>query len=314
MRTLTVVCPVYNEKDVIAAFHSQLSTVLRGSLADRWQATILFVVDRSTDGTLDRLRAIAAADPCVRVVALSNRFGQQMALLAGLDHCDADAVVMMDGDLQHPPAVIPELLAAHERGFDVVYTVRQDIPDVPWFKRASARLFYRLLDRFSETPVHQGSADFRLVSRRVVEVFQGQIHERAAFLRGLFNWVGFRSTAVAFRLAPRAGGRTKYSLRRTLDFAVDGVVSFSRAPLRAAFVAGVLVVGLDLVAAAGLLGRWLVRGTDPGAPALLALLIAFLCGLQLVFLGVLGEYLGRVVDEVKARPRYLVDERINFPA
>ncbi|MGE5127204.1 MAG: glycosyltransferase family 2 protein [Betaproteobacteria bacterium] len=313
MSTLTVVCPVYNEEDVIAAFHSQLSAVLRG-LLPRWQATILFVVDRGEDGTLERLRAIAAADPGVRVLALSNRFGQQMALLAGLDHCDSDAVVMMDADLQHPPALIPELLAAHERGFDVVYTVREDIPDVPWLKRASARLFYRLLDRFSETPVHQGSADFRLLSRRVVEVFQRRIRERGVFLRGLVNWVGFRSTAVPFRLAPRAGGRTKFPLRRMLDFAVDGVVSFSRAPLRAAFAAGALAVLLDLVAAAVLLGRWLARGHAPGAVALLALLVGLLCGLQLVFLGVLGEYLWRVVDEVKARPRYLVDERINFPA
>ena len=170
----------------------------------------------------------------MRVLALSNRFGQQMALVAGLDHCDADAVVMMDGDLQHPPAVIPALVAQHERGFDVVYTVREDIPDVPWFKRVSARLFYRLLNRFSETPVHEGAADFRLVSRRVVEVFQTRIHERSAFLRGLFSWVGFRSTAVTFRLAPRAFGRTKFPLGRMLEFAADGVVSFSRAPLRAA--------------------------------------------------------------------------------
>jgi len=220
---------------------------------------------------------------------------------------------MMDGDLQHPPAVIPALIAAHERGFDVVYTVREDIPDVPWFKRVSARLFYRLLNRISETPVHQGAADFRLVSRRVVEVFQRQIHERAAFLRGLVNWVGFRSTAVTFRLAPRAGGATKFSLGRMVNLAVDGVVSFSRAPLRAAFVTGVLVAGFALVAAAGLVARWALRGVFPGALALLALLVLVLCGVQLVFLGILGEYLSRVVDEVRARPRYLVDEKINFP-
>ncbi len=313
MSTLTVVCPVYDEEDVIEAFHSQLSAVLRG-LPPRWRATTLFVVDRGTDGTLDRLRGIAAADRAVRVLALSNRFGQQAALAAGLDHCDSDAVVMMDADLQHPPALIPELLAAHERGFDVVYTVREDIPDVPWLKRASARLFYGLLDRLSETPVHQGAADFRLASRRVVEVFQRQIREHGVFLRGMFNWVGFSSTAVRFRLAPRAGGHTKFPLGRMLDFAVDGVVSLSRAPLRAALLAGALVLLLDLAAAAALLGRWLAWGHAPGATALLALLVGFLCGLQLAFLGVLGEYLWRVVDEVRARPRYLVAERINFPA
>jgi dolichol-phosphate mannosyltransferase len=312
VRTLTVVCPVYNEEAVVAAFHAELAAVLRGLAG--WRASVLFVVDRSTDRTLEILRRIAAEDASVRVLALSNRFGQQMALVAGLDHCDADAVVMMDGDLQHPPAVIPALVAQHERGFDVVYTVREDIPDVPWFKRAGARLFYRLLNRFSETPVHEGAADFRLVSRRVVEVFQTRIHERSAFLRGLFNWVGFRSTAVTFRLAPRAFGRTKFPLGRMLDFAADGVVSFSRAPLRAALVSGLLAALLALVLAAGLLARWALGGAIPGAPALLALLVVFLCGVQLVFLGIFGEYLAHVVDEVKARPRYLVDEKINFPA
>jgi len=169
----------------------------------------------------------------------------------------------MDGDLQHPPSVIPQLLDAYERGFDVVYTVREDIPDVPWFKRQSARLYYGLLNRISKTPVHQGAADFRLVSRRVVELFQREMHERAVFLRGLFNWIGFRSTAVRFRLAPRAGGRSKYSLARMLDFAVDGIVSFSLAPLRLALVAGLLVAGLDLVAAAALVVRWAAGGARP---------------------------------------------------
>ena len=313
MRTLTVVCPVFNEEPVIARFHAELSAVLDAIKAG-WRSTLLFVVDGSTDGTLERLRAIAAADPRVRVLALSNRFGQQMALLAGLDHCDSDAVVMMDSDLQHPPAVVPELLAAFEQGFDVVYTVREDIPDVPWFKRQSARAYYGMLNRISRTPVHQGAADFRLVSRRVVELFQREMHERAVFLRGLFNWIGFRSTAVRFRLAPRAGGRSKYSLGRMLDFAVDGIVSFSLAPLRLALVVGLLVAGIDLLIAVALVGRWATGGAPPGPPALLALLVVFLSAVQLVFIGILGEYLGRVVEEVKARPRYVIDERINFPA
>jgi glycosyltransferase involved in cell wall biosynthesis len=312
VKTLTVVCPVYNEEAVVEAFHAELAAVLR-SLPEPWRGATLFVVDRGSDGTLERLRGIAAADPCVRVLSLSNRFGQQAALLAGLDHCDSDAVVMMDGDLQHPPAVIPQLLAAHEQGYDVVYTVREDIPDVPWFKRRSARAFYRLLNRISETPVHEGAADFRLVSRRVVGVFQQQLHERSLFLRGLFNWVGFRSTAVRFRLAPRAAGRTKYPLGRMLNFAADGIVSFSRVPLRAASACGLLLIAFDLLVAAGVLGRWLLHGVDPGAAALLALLVVLLCGAQLLFLGIVGEYLGRVLDEVKARPRYLVDEKINFP-
>ena len=170
MRTLTVVCPVHDEEAVILAFHEELSRVLAG--LEGWSASELYVVDGGTDRTRELLRDLAAAERSVRVLALSGHFGQQAALLAGLDHCDADAVVMMDGDLQHPPALIPSLLAAHERGYDVVYTVREDTPEIPLGKRLAARFFYRLSRAVSDTPIHEGAADFRLVSRRVVEVFQ----------------------------------------------------------------------------------------------------------------------------------------------
>ena len=197
MKTLTVVCPVYNEQEVVAQFHAELRRVL-DSVADRWAAIVLFVVDRGTDRTLDVLEGIAGKDASVRVLALSARFGHQMSLLAGLDHCDSDAVVMMDGDLQHPPSLIPELLAGFERGHDIVFTVREDSPDVPVLKRLSSRLFYRLFNSISDSPINENAADFRLVSRRVVEVFQNQIRERNQFLRGLFGWVGFPSLAVRF--------------------------------------------------------------------------------------------------------------------
>jgi dolichol-phosphate mannosyltransferase len=248
----------------------------------------------------------------VRVLALSSHFGQQAQLLAGLDHCDADAVVMMDCDLQHPPALVPELLAAHEKGHDVVYTVREDTPGIPLAKRVAARWFYRLVDAISETPIREGAADFRLVSRRVVELFQGRIRERGLFLRGLFSWIGFPSCPVRFRAAARRAGRSKFSLARRVRFGLAGVVAFSRAPLRAAFVVGLVLGALG----AGFFGAALVRslstGTDFLSGTALAGLLAGLAGLQLVFLGVLGEYLGAVLDEVRARPHYVVEERINL--
>jgi polyisoprenyl-phosphate glycosyltransferase len=312
MRTLTVVCPVYDEEAVILAFHEELSRVLTG-LEGRWSASVLYVVDRGTDRTLDLLRGLAAADRSVRVLALSSHFGQQASLLAGLDHCDADAVVMMDGDLQHPPALIPELLAAHEKGYDVAYTVREDTPDIPLLKRLSARWFYRLLNAISDTPIHEGAADFRLVSRRVVEVFQRRIRERGLFLRGLFVWVGFPSCAVRFRAGTRRAGRTKYSLGRMLRFGLGGVVTFSRAPLRAALAAGLVISGLGLLAASAiLLGAVLGQPLPPGW-AIVALLLAVLAGVQLVFAGILGEYVGAVLDEVRLRPHYIVEERVNLP-
>jgi dolichol-phosphate mannosyltransferase len=311
MKTLTVVCPVYEEEAVILAFHGELRRGLR-AIEDRWSWSVIYVVDRGGDATLALLRDLARRDPAVRVLALASHFGQQASLVAGLDHCDADAVVMMDADLQHPPAVVPELVAAHERGFDVVYTVREDTPELPFVKRLSARLFYRLLNALSETQVHQGAADFRLVSRRVVEVFQRDVRERGLFLRGLFGWIGFPSTAVRFQVQPRAAGRTKYSLPRMLRFGLTGVVSMSRTPLRAALGAGLVLVALGLVALVGA-GLAALRG---GASLPLWLLagsgFAVVSGIQLVFLGVLGEYLGAVLDEVRARPRYLVEERINL--
>jgi len=311
MRTLTVVSPVFNEESVILAFHEELRRAL-ATIEDRWSWSVIYVVDRGTDRTLDLLRGLAAVDRSVRVLALSSHFGQQAQLLAGLDHCDADAVVMMDSDLQHPPALVPELLATHEKGYDVVYTVREDTPEIPLAKRVAARWFYRLVDAISETPIREGAADFRLVSRRVVELFQGRVRERGLFLRGLFSWVGFPSCPVRFRVGARRAGRSKFSFGQRVRFGLAGVVAFSRVPLQVAFAVG-LVLG---VVGAFILAVTLTRSITTGVPffsgAALAGLLVGLSGVQLVFLGVLGEYLGAVLDEVRARPHYVVEERINL--
>jgi len=310
MRKLTVVSPVYNEERVILAFHEELRRALAG--LSGWDSSVLYVVDRGSDRSLELLRALAAADPGVSVLALSSRFGQQAALLAGLDHSDADAVVMLDSDLQHPPAVIPELVARHAQGFDVVYTVRENDASLPLVKRLSARLFYGLVNAISDTPIRQGAADFRLLARPVVEVFQKQLRERTLFLRGLVNWVGFRSSAVRFRPGARRGGETKYPFGRMVRFGLSGVVSFSRAPLRAAGLVGFVVLALGLLAFALALVP-LLRQQAVSDRALILAAIGIVGGAQLVFTGVLGEYLGAVLDEVRARPHYVVEERINLP-
>jgi dolichol-phosphate mannosyltransferase len=311
MKTLTVVSPVYEEESVILAFHQELRRAL-AAVEGRWAWSVIYVVDRGTDRTLELLRELAGSDPSVRVLALSSHFGQQASLLAGLDHCDADAVVMMDCDLQHPPALLPELLEAHEKGYDVVYTVREDTRDIPLLKRLTARWFYRLVGAMSDTAIREGAADFRLVSRRVVEVFQGRIRERGLFLRGLFSWVGFPSCPVRFRVGARRAGRTKYSLGRMVRFGLGGVVAFSRAPLRAAFAVGAALAALGGVLVAGALARSVATRAPFLSGAAIAGLIVGVSGLQLLFLGVLGEYLGAVLDEVRARPHYLVEERINL--
>jgi polyisoprenyl-phosphate glycosyltransferase len=309
MRALTVVCPVRDEEAVILAFHEELRRALER--LEGWEGSALYVVDGGTDRTLALLRNLAATDRSVRVLGLSAHFGQQAALLAGLDHCDADAVVMMDGDLQHPPALIPTLLAEHEKGYDVVYTVREDTPEIPLAKRLAARFFYRLTRVLSETPIHERAADFRLVSRRVVEVFQHGLRERGLFLRGLFVWVGFPSCAVSFRAGARLAGRTKYSLGRNLRLGLGGVVAFSRAPLRAAALAGGLVLCLGLLAGAAAAWGFLREGRPPAGSVALAI-FGLVSGAQLLVLWILGEYLGAVLEEVRARPHYVVAERINL--
>jgi polyisoprenyl-phosphate glycosyltransferase len=309
VRTLTVVCPVYNEEPVIVEFHEELRRALAG--LDGWSWRVLYVVDRGTDRSLDLLRALAGADPAVSVLALSSRFGQQSALLAGLDHADADAVVMLDADLQHPPSVIPELVARHLQGYDVVYTVRERDHSLPVVKRWSARAFYGLLNAVSDTPIRQGAADFRLLARPVVSVFQRQLRERTLFLRGLVNWVGFRASAVRFRPGPRRGGATKYPIGRMLRFALTGLVSFSRFPLRLAGATGLLLLAAGLGTGALVLADVYEGWATERALILTAIFVVG--GAQLVFTGVLGEYLGAVLDEVRARPHYVVEERINLP-
>jgi glycosyltransferase involved in cell wall biosynthesis len=311
MRTLTVVCPVYNEEEVIARFHAELWRVLE-TVTDRWQPSVLYVVDRCTDRTIEVLKGIAASESSVQILALSARFGHQMSLLAGLDHCDSDAVLMMDCDLQHPPSLVPELLAGFEQGYDIVYTVREDSPEVPAWKRLSSRGFYRLVNSISDTPINESAADFRIVSRRVVELFQTRIRERNQFLRGLFGWIGFPSLAVRFKVGRRLAGETKYSVRRMVRFGLDGVVSFSKTPLQAAVYLGFSFGALGFLYACVTLVQFLLYRSFPSGWATIIILISIFNGTQLVFLGILGEYLGAVFDEVKARPHYIVEERINL--
>ena len=310
MRTLTVVCPVYNEAEIVESFYETLKGVLDG-LDHRYDSTILFVVDRSEDDSLEILKRLARSDPDIRILSMSARFGHQMALVAGMDHCASDAVILMDSDLQHPPELIPTLLEHFEQGFDVVWTVREDTPDTSRFRRITSRLFYRVVNRIGDVEMQESAADFRLVSRRVVEIFQTQIRERNQFLRGLFAWVGFPGVGVPFTVRERPAGRSKYSVSRMVRFAVDGLVSFSKSPLQAAIYAGFLVALGGLILAAVIVVEFFLSGDFPPGWATLAILVIVFSGIQLLFLGIVGAYIGAIFDEVKARPHYIVEERID---
>jgi polyisoprenyl-phosphate glycosyltransferase len=311
MKTLTVISPVYNEAEVIESFFRALSKELDG-LQEQYDSRILFVVDRSNDGTLDILKRIAAADGSVGILALSSRFGHQMSLLAGIDHADTDAVIMMDSDLQHSPSLIPALLERFEQGYDIVYTIREDEQELGIVKRLSARLFYRLINSLSKVQINESAADFRLISRRVLRVFQTQIRERNQFLRGLFSWVGFRSVGVPFRVGTRAAGKSKYSLGRLIRFGMQGIVSFSKRPLQAATVVGFIFAAFGFINAVVTFVQYFLYASLPSGWTTLTILISLFSGVQLIFLGIIGEYLGAIFDEVKARPHYIVEEKINL--
>jgi dolichol-phosphate mannosyltransferase len=311
MKTLTVICPVYNEEAVIEAFYIELKAILL-DLAGSYESKIIFVVDGATDASLDILKRIARLDSVVQILVLSTNFGHQMALIAGLDHSHSDAVIMMDSDLQHPPSLIPAMLTEFEKGYDIVYTVRQDTPDVSIFKRASSKLFYRLINRISRVRINESAADFRLISRRVLEVFQSQIRERDQFLRGLFAWVGFKNVGIPFRVGRRGGGKSKYSLFHMLRFGINGLVAFSKRPLLAATLVGSTLAAFGFIYAVLTVIEYFWSRTLPSGWATLVILITIFSGTQLIFLGVLGVYIGAIFDEVKGRPHYIIEERLNF--
>jgi dolichol-phosphate mannosyltransferase len=307
MKTIDIILPVYNEEEGLAAFHDALFAVLDG-LTAQYQFEVIYVLDRSRDNSFMVLRKLAQQNRNVTVLHLSRRFGHQMSLVAGIDHSTGDALIMMDCDLQHPPGIIPELLAKFEEGYDIVNTIREYDQRIGFSKKWTSHAFYRLQNALSPVQIQEGAADFRLISGKVARLFRDAVREQNQFLRGLFKWVGFRSTYVTFVSPPRAAGRTKYDLLRLLTFSLVGITSFSKFPLRLASILGFAVSALSSLYGFWLLGEYFLGGFMPPGYTSLVVLVLFMGGLQLTFLGILGEYVGSVFDEVKRRPLYIIDE------
>jgi polyisoprenyl-phosphate glycosyltransferase len=299
---LSVVAAAFNEADVLPAFVTRLRSVLDAT-DEEWE--VVLVDDGSTDATWDAIAVAADADPRVRGIRLSRNFGHQLALTAGMSVARGDGVVTMDADLQHPPEAIPALLAAARGGNDVVYAVRSAEDAAGFWKRFSARVFYKLLNRLSSLELPEGAADFRYMSRRVVDVLAA-MPERHRFLRGLVRWAGYRQTFVEYHRGPRDAGESKYGLRRMLLFAWDAVVSFSSFPLRVASVLGICVslLGWVYLVYAFAIKVFTDRAIQGWTSVTAAVLL--LGGVQLVFLGILGQYVGRMYDDVKQRPLFLI--------
>lgn len=301
-RTLSIVAPAFNEAQVIARFHARLTAVLR---TIELAAEIVYVNDGSIDATQACLEVLRAQDPRVCIVELSRNFGKEAAMTAGLDAAAGDAVVVIDVDLQDPPELIPQMVAEWQRGFDVVQMRRVARPGETAFKRGSAHLHYRLLNALSSTPIPADVGDFRLLSRRALDALR-QLPERCRYMKGLFAWIGFAQGEICYEREPRAGGATRWPLRRLVSLSLDGITAFSTAPLRLASALGALIAGFAFVFALWVMFKTLAFGEPVrGFPTLLVAML-FLGGAQLLAIGILGEYLGRMFVEAKQRPLYLV--------
>jgi glycosyltransferase involved in cell wall biosynthesis len=304
MSALAVVVPAYNESEGLREFHTRLAAVFdKLDLA----ACVLYVDDGSSDDTYAVMESLRASDPRVATLKLSRNFGKELALTAGLDNVDADAIIVIDADLQDPPELIPEFVRWWREGYDVVYGTRSTRAGESRLKKFTSAAFYRVMERLSATPVPRDTGDFRLLSRRALDAMK-RLRERQRFMKGLFAWVGFRQKAVVYDRDPRFAGASKFNYWRLWNFAIEGITSFSGAPLKIATYVGVFTALLAFVFGVFVLGKALIYG-DParGYPTLM-LVILFLGGVQLMALGMIGEYLGRLYVEVKQRPLYLVDE------
>jgi len=300
---LSVVVPVFNEEEVLPEFHRRLSAVLEKLSA---QCEIIYINDGSVDGSLNEMRRLKSADSYVGIVDLSRNFGKEIAMTAGLDHARGDAVVVIDADLQDPPELIPEMIQHWQAGFDVVYAQRISRAGESAFKKTTAHLFYRLMQKLSRVQIPHDTGDFRLLSRRAVDALAG-LREQHRFMKGLFSWIGYPQKAVQYERDARYDGETKWNYISLWNFAIEGITSFSTVPLKAAtYIGTITAFGAFLFGVFIVLKTLFYGNPVPGYPSLLVVVL-FLGGIQLMALGVIGEYLGRMFDETKGRPLYLIN-------
>lgn len=301
----SIVIPVYNEEENIPELYRRLTNVME-SLARPYE--VIFVNDGSRDGTLNRLKALQAHNPSFRILNLARNFGHQAAVTAGIDHAVGKAVIVIDGDLQDPPEVIPELVKRWQQGYDVVYAIRKKRKEsLP--KCLAYALFYRLLKAVSDTDLPLDAGDFSLIDQKVAAILR-QMPERNRFVRGLRSWVGFEQIGVEYERGKRYEGKSKYTLKALVSLATNGFVSFSKLPLRVAIYAGVLVSILAFLAGLAIVILRLLTAIEPQGWTSLIVVVLFLGGIQLITVGIVGEYVGRVYDEVRQRPSYIVRDWI----
>ncbi len=304
MPSVDIIVPVYNEQDVLPLFQQRIKDVMQTCDID-WR--VIFIDDGSDDNSLSAMKAAHEQNPKFGFLSLSRNFGKEYALTAGLDHASADAAVVIDVDLQDPPELIPEMIAAWHSGYDVVYATRKARHGETMAKKATANWFYRIINSMSKIDIPKDTGDYRLMSKKAYQAVS-KLRERNRFMKGLFAWVGYKQKQLYFEREPRAAGETKWNYSKLWRFALDGITSFSYLPLRFATWIGMTVAIGAFIYGAFIIAKTLILGSDvPGYPSLMVVIL-FLGGIQLTALGIIGEYLGRMFNESKQRPLYLINE------
>jgi len=299
---IAVIIPCYNEEDNVKAVYDRLTEVLNST---NYQYDLIFIDDGSKDNTLNELLKLYEKDHKVKIIAFSRNFGKEIALSAGLDYADADAVIPFDADLQDPPEVILDLLSKFEEGYDVVNAVRSKRDGETFLTKFTSKAFYRIINKLTNIEIPQDVGDFRLVSKDALNAIKG-IRERKSFMKGIFAWVGFKTTSVYYERAPRHAGKTKWNYLKLIDLAIEGITSFSTVPLRLASLLGILVSLTAFLYAVWITISKLLYGNPvKGYPSMMVAIL-FLGGVQLITIGIIGEYIGRIYEEVKQRPLYIV--------
>lgn len=304
MKKITILIPAYNEQEVINQLYSRLSKVL--DAVPQYEFEILFVNDGSKDNTLPLIRQLREKDSRVSFVDLSRNFGKEIAMIAGLDYSTGDALIIIDADLQDPPELIPEMIRYWEMGFDDVFAKRKSRDGESWFKKWSSKTFYRILQHATRISIQEDTGDFRLLDRRCVEALK-KLRETQRYTKGMFSWIGYEKKEILFDREPRAAGSSKWNYAKLVDLAIEGVTSFTTAPLRMSSMFGIIVSFMAFLYMVIIVLKTLLYGEDvAGYPSLMAVLL-FLGGVQLVSIGIIGEYIGRIFNETKKRPLYFVN-------
>lgn len=304
-KKISILIPIYNEQEVLQHLYERLNK-LAGETLD-YKFEFLFVNDGSRDKTLEIIKSYAAKDPRVAYINLSRNFGKETAMIAGLDHVTGDVTVIIDADLQDPPELIPKMLEYWEQGYDDIYAKRRSRAGESWFKKITSEIFYKILQKSTNIPIQQDTGDFRLLSKRCVEALR-MFRESERYTKGMFSWIGYKKKEILYDRDPRFAGETKWNYFKLVNFAIDGITSFTTAPLRISSVFGVIVSFVAFIYIIFLVFRTVFFGSDlAGYPSMMAVIL-FLGGIQLLSLGVIGEYIGRIFNETKNRPLYLIEE------